>query len=545
MAKLATCPGCTTQLALPEEATLSDEARCPRCGDEFPLMEVVQFSIPTAELIPASERSPSSEIAEWAAKTMELGLDQDNQSVEETIDAAGSGDGEIEPPASEVPDANLTTTLSDWEARLKRAISDTESAEADDPASESDDQASSVEPLQTETKLSDTLKDFSFPHEDLEPVSRDAPLSPAQQSGARDAPEPSSASWAEVEADEFEFDSAEPTVKTMADSTIANYAVPSEPEVEIAISNSTEPRKKNSRSFVRTLLSASLGVIGIPLGLYALLWIKGPAADVAHLADYLPSFMLPASMQSTVPHSEQNATALALEESVPLPSGDNHALPPIVADPEVQPAAAEAPVYNGPRFELVESEDFSQLMTAAAQAAPELTTGTLAEDANNRRKGNAYMALCRLADKCSFMNQPGLSDMDADHATEAQELLESVLSDSEVLVDLSHIAGTWWKFKARPSSGIVFTGRVEHVENTPIGALAEVQLGETGAVVPVLVGGQAPHLGGQIGVVGSIVNDPSSSIPALSELSEPIVVAHFSVPLAGTFASDAFPTEAN
>ncbi len=525
MAKLATCPGCTTQLALPEEATLSDEARCPRCGDEFPLMEVVQFSIPTAELIPASDRSKCSEVAEWAANTMvQEPLDVRTPVQESTaVDEAEIDEVQAAPP--ERAESDLTATLSDWEARLKRAISDTQPSESPESLSEGE----ISEPVELERgsarKSNDSLQDFSFPHEDLEP-----------QGDSEPAPE--ATPWAAVETEEFDFDSAEPTVKTTSDHTVVHLAAPTTPDLEIDTTDQLTSPKKSTHSLSRTLLSASLGLIGIPLGLYALLWIKGPAADVAHLADYLPRVMLPASMQTPLPNLQEGEAELAQEESEASPSQDEQAMPPLVTDPEVQPATAEVPVYSGPRFALVESEEFHRLLTAAAEAAPELASGDLADQAIKKRKGHAYITLCRLADKCSFMNQPGLTVEDADQVAEAQELLEAFFTNPHVLADLPLIAGPWWEFEARPSAGAVLAGRVERVESTAAGSLARIRLGESGALVPVLIGGNAPRLGAQIGIVGSIVNDAPTTIPALSGVANPIVVAHFLLPIQGEYASE-------
>ncbi len=505
MAKLATCPGCTTQLALPENATLSDAARCPRCGDEFALMEVVQFTVPTAELIPASEQSACSEVAEWASQAMDIKTSGMRCSLDVTECEEESAILEDSSSPTELADAGATTTLSDWEARLKRAITSTETfAEEGENPSEASEQG--------------TLHDFSFPHEALEP-----PSDPEEV----DAETP----WTPIETNEFDFSASEPTVKSTSDDTIP--CLPTTTSEDMAIDTTTEfaPRKKKSRSLSRTLFSASLGVVGIPLGLYALLWIKGPEADFTHLADYLPGFMLPPTLQGTSAQPHEIETVLALNESEPLSSQAEQALPELVEDSEVQPATAEAPVYSGPSFAMVGSEEFGRLLADATSAAIELATGTLGAESSNRRKGNAYMTLCRLAEKCSFINQPELSAAHSDQAAEAQELMEKTLSSPNVLEDLPHIAETWWKFKARPSPGIVLAGRVNHVETTAAGPLAMVKLSESGETVPVLFGGSLPKSGTRIGIVGIIVNDPHSTIPGLSEFTESIVVAHFSVPI--------------
>jgi hypothetical protein len=43
------------------------------------------------------------------------------------------------------------------------------------------------------------------------------------------------------------------------------------------------------------------GVLGVALGAYALLWLKGPDADFFGLSKWLPGSALPPSLQHTAP----------------------------------------------------------------------------------------------------------------------------------------------------------------------------------------------------------------------------------------------------
>jgi hypothetical protein len=60
----------------------------------------------------------------------------------------------------------------------------------------------------------------------------------------------------------------------------------------------TTPRRKRRPAGLRTPIGVvGGGAIGILGGAYALLWLRGPAVDVLHMANWLPPAMLPVSMQ--------------------------------------------------------------------------------------------------------------------------------------------------------------------------------------------------------------------------------------------------------
>src|SRR5690606_17895353 len=104
-------------------------------------------------------------------------------------------------------------------------------------------------------------------------------------------------------AEQYYSDDEEATVKFASDQTISLSAAHGPhaddpeplPQIDdtVVVRSRVTPGKK-SRSPLRTLASASLGVVGIPIGLYVLLWLRGPAGDMLDIAQYLPSFMLPA-----------------------------------------------------------------------------------------------------------------------------------------------------------------------------------------------------------------------------------------------------------
>ncbi len=517
MAKLATCPGCNTQLALPEKATLSDRARCPRCQEEFMLMETVQFSIPEAELLPpikaeAEDVAPTAE-EEFAPETFSLETASDGQDSHETFEA------ETMP---------VSATLSDWEARLKRAIA----SDVDDEPRETEGALPRFEfrnptPQEPTTEIESDMvsEDYAVADEDL------FPRTEVKSSPQRDIWSPEDAYAPEDK----------PTIKSFEGHEAAEPQ-PAMPEVAFNVQTDFASHKKRKRSMLRTLASASLGAIGIPLGLYALLWLKGPVGDMFHVAQYLPSFMLPAAFDTSSEQLAAQPATIPAREAVTELLGDDPATDIAAAellvrdDPAVAPASAEEPVYRGPTFAPVSASEFKELLTAADQVAAQLGTGDLKSKESVALKGQAYMALARLADKSSYLNWPGHTPDEAANTLLAIQLLETTLRDEIVQRDLPQIALRWWQYAERPSPGILLTGRVERLQSTAVGTIAFISLStETVAPeIPVLVGDAEHREGALVGIVGSIMTNPQEQMPALELALNPLVIAHFSIPLAQT-----------
>jgi hypothetical protein len=511
-------------------------------------METVQFSIPTAEILPPPEPevfspdetlspttySPASEPYRSEASSCE----QPDPTYESTAEPLGYSSPEQESTPEPLP---TSATLSDWEARLKRAIAaDVDDSPPTEPASKPSFEFTHLKPPETNPEDAVTYEpqDFSIPDADLVPDSK-------LQSVA------SQSDWS---AENSYQDEEEPTVKFTADQTVSNVVLadlsqnarkwPDE-ETSVSIRTNTIPSKNRKRSPLRTLVSASLGVVGIPLGLYALLWLRGPAGDMLHIAQYLPSFMLPAEFselgaseadeqlvqQSPTDDQSEPEDAIASNDSEAEPTADDE--PQMREDTNVAPASAELPTYQGPTFALVDAAEFNDLLTAAQQVAPQLSTGDLKSKESVATKGQAYMALARLADKSSFLIQPGHSAEDTVTAQLARQLLQTTLRNEVVQRDLPQIALRWWQYAERPSPGIVLFGEVKRVQTTDAGAIVFVSLAADTVTpeIPVLVASTDLTEGETIGVAGTIEPNLDQRVPAINASLGPVVIAHYSFSL--------------
>jgi hypothetical protein len=353
---------------------------------------------------------------------------------------------------------------------------------------------------------------------------------------------------------------ARTTFDSIDDEVLLGDAGTMDEEIAVDVNSGFTPRRKRRRSLARTLASASLGVIGIPLGLYALLWLRGPAGDVLHIAQYVPSFMLPASFaeidgsEPTALLADEPETATTNDAAAELLADDAdeelsatelaeaeiaETEPEVRNDPEVAPASAEAPasviepLYRGPKFSLVDHDEFAKLLAAAEQAAPQLTEGDLNSKESVAKKGQAYMTLARLADKCSYFDQPGLDLDQSARAALAQQLFRLTLRKDDVKRDLPQIALRWWQYPQRPSPGMLLIGKIERLQTSDSGTIAFVSLGIDGVApaIPVLLGNAEHQEAELIGVVGSIMADPQDQLGSLDSLTGPVLVSYYSFPL--------------
>lgn len=501
-------------------------------------METVQFSIPTAEILPPST---SGELASETAAPEEWTpiMHDDAGSLAhspEENEALHHGALDNDPYAPPAANEHATeqarelspepaASLSDWEARLKRAMAD-----EDDELGQAATLFPTYEPVPqaVDTHLgSSASHEFAVPESDLVPDSQSDEL--------RDKAE----SWVPESPGEY-IDEDDLTVKTIGDQTVKNYVSDTEaPGVEIVADDA--PRKKRKRSVMRTFLSASLGVVGIPIGLYVLLWLRGPAGDVVNIAQYLPSFMLPSGFNDSDIPEEPLPAQIAAEQPLPpteesLTEAEDTAeetTPAVRRDPQVAPASAVVAVYRGPKFDLVDSEEFAELLSTAEVAAPQLGEGDLGSKESVSHKGQAYMALARLAEKSSFLNQPGLTPEQTAKTLLAKQLFESTMRDKDVARDLPQIALRWWQYAERPSSGVIFVGRIGSIQANEAGEIAYVSL-DTEPVapeIPVLMAEVTHSEGELIGIVGSIMADAQQRLPTVGLPAETIVVAHYSFPV--------------
>lgn len=560
MANIATCPKCAKQLGLPLGIALADRVECPECQAVFALIETVQISLPQARLLDATEASPK--VADIATDELPLALESEVAKTEPTT---------------------VATPKRNWEERLKKALAkdcsdegpasadlaptdlaQTDSEPAEEVAVETTD-STAVEPsaanasplppanFEMELDLKSPVDDKSDPTEFVtnEPVSflselsKANPKQPPQQTRAPAKTLADFAAAADIPALDLDPPSNESTESPSAQDAAGTAKSAPEMTVEEFFAQDVdehvdehyvappEVRTFEDPQMIRSRLpklAALVGgpVIGSVLGLYGLLWLQGDKADYLGLAQVLPASILPADFGSTAASEEDGPSQ---ERSALLAARELKNEPPdrsVVAklDAAVTPASAAEPLPPAPNARIT-IDEYVALVDAAKNAIPDFLAGDLKTSESVRRKGQAYMAFCRLAENFDFAYQPGLAPSVQDKIREARQLFQEVTSQANYRQELSHIASRWWEYAQRPTPGIFLAGQVEKTQPFGEGTLCWVKLSGKSTLepIPVLFKIVRYQIGDPIGVVGRVTANPSEILAGFS--GQQLVLAEF------------------
>ncbi len=525
MASLATCPLCAKQLAVPKEASADDRAQCPECDATFLLSSTFQVALPMLRLLAPSEEEIEEPPEEAAAAIQPRSL-SDFSPVSENKSPA-------EEPKQSSSETAAVESLSSWEARLKKAIE----RDSSDLAGE----LPSKKELDAKEDAKETAAPTPAPAAFIPQPEFEFQLdsTPAEMPHAAEIESAKEAAQVNLLAARDAQSFAEELEITETAEIAPTVAVTKKPERHL----NTSPARP-TRGFSPLKVAAALlgpGVVGIFLGLYALLWIKGPGGDVMNLAHYLPTSMLPyAESVEEMPANEMDVAG-EMEQlladsppqenlsvlSEPLPSEPEPQPQPPRRDETVQLATAEEPL---PPATISLPASFSQLLAAAQTAQPGLIEGDLSNNAAVAQKGQAYMAVCRLAQEIEWIREPSLDANSQTQIAAAQAIFDGIATEGSALRDLASIVSRWWGYEARPNQGIFLVGQIRNVQ--PLGGqtLCYVALDEpsTATVIPVLLDRPPAQGASRILVVGKIVAQPQSNLQGFAVDLPQVVVAPYS-----------------
>lgn len=378
--------------------------------------------------------------------------------------------------------------------------------------------------------------------------------------------------------DEEAGHSAEPAADWMPEESLTTSAAGGSPQ--------------RGRSLVRTLvLPAVCGVLGLALGYYVLLWIRGPQIDVLDAAKYLPKAMLPSSFSqppqpklaaapaippasdtaaqppaaepSAAPgDTAQNADAVKPNDApaekqasftepvnpnkaptaddnrygAAAPAGDKAAEPaPFspqpaapVSDNPPAPASDVVHISGVPSFS---ATDLAAALVAAKDAQTGLVTGSLSDGINvAKTKGFSYSILADLAQKATFVD-PSAADA-AKLQQDANTIFRETLSTPHARDEVAQIVPKWIGSPNRKQGGVFFAGNV--VVGDKQGSVVEgtVDIG-AGQPLPVLL---SPAMAdkpptGPVAVVGYIIDKPADRITGYSGTAPQAVFVGKLIPL--------------
>ena len=555
MAKIATCPKCAKQLGLPAAIAPTDRAECPECHAIFSLSETVQIALPVVRVLDPAEQP--------AATTSSLPVDAKEN-------------------ASEALASNAAPIKS-WEERLKNALALDSSADAVAPETAAQETtaieknraeipAAPIAPVASSKTKPSPSPSFEFELDPTPPASPE-PVTPQKISPAKTladfAPAAMAAAAAttatgalaglaaklpKVEMPEVELPKVDlpkvnlPSVKlpkvelpkkhevaaTVERATAAVHATTEKVEATVQSAVQTVTRRRVGRSAFPKIAAMGVGAaVGIFGGLYGLLWVPGAQTDLVGLARVLPASLLPEGFGGVLgesdPLAETSAPGLMAklrERPAAKMKQDAAVLPASVSQPMSQPMS---PLMAATIR--IDAEEFAVLIDAAEAALPEFVAGDLSTPGAIKRKGQAYMALCRLSENFDFAMQPGLAPKVQAQVERAMQLYVHTARQAELRQDLAHIAGRWWEYDKRPSPGIFLVGEVEEVLpavfETRRGTLCWVKPGgdATAPAIPVWLTHDRYKSGDQIGVVGSVISD-SDNFPQGFSGSQVVAAKH-------------------
>ncbi len=328
-----------------------------------------------------------------------------------------------------------------------------------------------------------------------------------------------------IEQPEFEFHLDPPAqAETFAPDLVSPT---NHEELSVALQVASQRRSPRRPWVKMAAVIAGPGLLGTFLGLFALLWMRGPSADFVGLANYLPASLLPTTAPMTeeprmmLEEQEQLASAQPIDDALPevVPP-----LPPLVLrDESVQTTAAEQPISTLPAASELSVDQLGGLVIAARNALPRFAEGDLSTRESISRKGQAYMALCQLAEQFFLSHQPSAEMQDA------KVVFGRVLANAETKDDLTTIASRWWGHSGRLNQGIVFAGHVESAQPVGNRTLCFVMLDGQAAsdAIPVLVQRSTVTIGRRIGVVGQIAVAGDDELMSLGiDLPQVVVSQH-------------------
>jgi hypothetical protein len=351
---------------------------------------------------------------------------------------------------------------------------------------------------------------------------------------------------------------------------------------------SDQPRRK--KSLVRTLLMTTVGgLMGLALGYYALLWIRGPEIDVLEAGKFLPKAMLPSAFNSkprelavaptqpkveepaepateepapvtdaaktadnteTTPATESAEKAASFTEPVDVKSAvtpdatgnpvanlvEKPAEPATFDAPSAEPmkqdtAAAKLQVAGAPSFA---AADLAAALQAGKEAEAGLVNGNLADGREvARAKGFSYSILADLAQKAIFAN-PASSAEASTLGQSTQELFRNLLARPHARDEVAQIVPKWITSPNRRQGGVFFAGTVISHESKGTADDLTLKLGE-GQTLRVLASPKlAEQLQGStapVAILGWIVEKPAQQIEGYTGSSEQAVYAGKLIPL--------------
>lgn len=512
MASIALCPRCTSHLALPPGVDAAAQVQCPICEVEFSLATVTPRDLPQARLV-----EPLADFGD--------------------VEAATRDDAPAIPSPQE---------------RLSRLLRTSPNWGAPAPSIERDVPAPS-EALAAEDVYEDAYEDADPELAPPEPAQDEAILQSRRRDDLLTEFRGETDDLAQLTATSSELRELDAEAEFADEELVADPLDGAPPDEELPLDLRTAPRRKRRPAGVRTLVGAvGGGALGLLLGAYGLLWLKGPAGDFAGLSQWLPPAMLPASMQSMADADADDAAASEergnFDEASPeiataeQPPRRDAAVTPAAA---VEPVLADSPSLGEPTppagwstspvvgdlrdVKFYSAADLDELLDAADAAHRQFLAGDLARQESWSTMGPAYMTLAALAERFTLTDPADFGNELVTTQVAAKNIFRGAVGNPARRTDLGTIAARWLQHERRQNNGVLLIGRVRDLR--PSGKWTEyvvdVPLGENTVAANVLMDSVEFSIGDEVAVAGAIVPRPQEQLAEYTGEASQVVVAGY------------------
>ncbi|MEX2308022.1 MAG: hypothetical protein WD738_10540 [Pirellulales bacterium] len=559
MAQVASCPQCNHDLLVPNEMDPQSWAKCPECRSFFQVNQAVHRDVPT--LLPVEPPSQDAQVAISAVDSPSSSAESDiGHDVPEMFPVEVDAGQTIDQPQS---NDNLTAAaerIDEW-FRSAKTLPDSPPIVTNGPEPDAVPDLGSFGDISSESQASKpaNIATWDDPRH-MESLLADVEARPADKSNAA--------------SETIAPDEHPGYADTIAATTTADVPM---------FAKSTNGKARRKRSPVRTLaITAIAGVVGLALGYYALLWLRGPTGDFLNLARYLPQVILPAELQAHPGQLEAVAPATADVAAEPPMSARESPAETTVSPAEVQaahtttdeppaksqpvddrygsetataespaeepatldvPAAApladdsatadSAGVTNAPSFT---ADELAAALQAAKEAQPSLVAGKLDDGREvQRAKGYSYSLMADLAQKATFVDPSSASESVATSQQAADELFRQTLSNAHTRSEVALILPKWIGSPHRKHGGVFFAASLTNPQNagSVIECNASLETGQSSftILVPATLADRLGDSSRPLGIVGWIVDKPAEHVTGYTGQAPQAVWATTLIPL--------------
>lgn len=302
----------------------------------------------------------------------------------------------------------------------------------------------------------------------------------------------------------------------------------------VSVSQAQKRRSRGGRSLVRQMVGVvGGGILGLTLGYFVLLWWRGPDGDLLGISNRIPTMLLPDTFdrgndrgipaREFDPQKPDRVDQAAFVGSAP-PEKNPEPLESPLEPQDAKPLIARAEVHDGPHYTI---DQLNAALEQAENAREDLLAGSLADPEVKQAKGKSYVVLCQAAESLTFVPNEALPMATRQSA---ERFFKLTLQDSKARDEIGQIALRWVEYPSRPHGGIFFAGQV--LSSRKSGAAHELELElPQGQTLTVLTPDEPGSNSNLVGVIGSIVENPTARISGYAGTADRVVWSRMVLPI--------------